>query len=79
MIECRLCRVPAGAADGVAYLQQAIASPDANGRGPSERISYDGPVKKGDINSDWFPYAVAAAAAIVIAVGRWVFGVWHGV
>jgi hypothetical protein len=36
-------------------------------------------MNKGDINSDWFPYAVAAAAAIAIAVGLWLFGVWHGV
>jgi hypothetical protein len=36
-------------------------------------------LKKGDINSDWFPYAVAAAAAIAIALGLWLFGVWHGV
>jgi hypothetical protein len=35
-------------------------------------------VKKGDINSDWFPYAVAAVAAIAIAVGLWLFGAWQG-
>jgi hypothetical protein len=27
---------------------------------------------------DWFPYAVADAAAIAIAVGLWLFGVWFG-
>jgi hypothetical protein len=33
-------------------------------------------MKKGDINSDWFPYALAATAAILIAVGLWRFGLW---
>jgi hypothetical protein len=36
-------------------------------------------MKKGDINSDWFPYAVAAAAATAIAVVLRLFGVWLGV
>ena len=31
---------------------------------------------KGNIKSDWFPYAVAAAAATVIAIGLWLFGLW---
>jgi hypothetical protein len=25
---------------------------------------------------DWFPYAVAAVAAIGVAVGLWLFGLW---
>jgi hypothetical protein len=33
-------------------------------------------MKKGDINSDWFSYALAATAAILIAVGLWQFGLW---
>jgi hypothetical protein len=36
-------------------------------------------MEKGDISNDWFPYAEAAAAAIAIAVGLWLFGMWHGV
>jgi hypothetical protein len=36
-------------------------------------------MKKVDINSDWFPYAVAAAAATTIAVVLRLFGVWLGV
>jgi hypothetical protein len=35
-------------------------------------------MKKGDINNDWFPYAVAAAAAIFIASGLWCYGWWFG-
>jgi hypothetical protein len=27
---------------------------------------------------DWLPYAVAAAAAIAIAAGLWLFGEWFG-
>jgi hypothetical protein len=43
---------------------------------PPPRIGYDRRMKKGGIGSDWFPYAVAAAAAIVIAVCLWLFGLW---
>ena len=28
------------------------------------------------MHSDWIPYSVAGAAAIVIAVGLWLFGLW---
>jgi hypothetical protein len=28
------------------------------------------------MHSDWFPYSMAGAAAIVIAVGLWLFGLW---
>jgi hypothetical protein len=28
------------------------------------------------MHSDWLPYSVAGAAAIVIAVGLWLFGLW---
>jgi hypothetical protein len=35
-------------------------------------------MKKGDINSDWFPYAVAAAVAVAVAAGLWFYGWWFG-
>ena len=38
--------------------------------------STSGRMTKGNIKRDWFPYAVAAAAAIVIAIGLWLFGLW---
>ena len=28
------------------------------------------------MHSDWIPYSVAGAAAIIIAVGLWLFGLW---
>jgi hypothetical protein len=28
------------------------------------------------MHSDWFPYSVAGAAAIAIAVGLWALGLW---
>jgi Na+/H+ antiporter NhaC len=34
--------------------------------------------KIGDINRDWFPYAIAAAAAAVIASGLWIYSLWFG-
>jgi hypothetical protein len=30
------------------------------------------------MDSDVFPYAVAAALAVAIALGLWLFGVWFG-
>jgi hypothetical protein len=30
------------------------------------------------MDSDVFPYAVAAALAVAIALGVWLFGVWFG-
>jgi hypothetical protein len=29
-------------------------------------------------NSDWFPYAIAAAVAVAIASGLWFYGWWFG-
>jgi hypothetical protein len=33
-------------------------------------------MKKGDINSDWVPYALAATISVIIAIGLWRFGLW---
>jgi hypothetical protein len=33
-------------------------------------------MKKGDINSDWLPYTVAAAISVIIAIALWRFGLW---
>jgi hypothetical protein len=43
------------------------------------RIRYNGGMEDGDIYNDWLPYALAAAIAVAIAVGLWLFGVWSGV
>jgi hypothetical protein len=40
------------------------------------RIGYAGGMKKFDINSDWFPYAVATAVVIATAIGLWFFAMW---
>jgi hypothetical protein len=55
------------------FVQHVIAQ-----LGPSQRIGYDGRIKS-NVNSVWFSYAVAAAAAMAIAVGLWLFGVRRGV
>jgi hypothetical protein len=55
---------------------QPLIAPQQRRRGESATI---GRMKKVDINSDWFPYAVAAAAATTIAVVLRLFGVWLGV
>jgi len=35
-------------------------------------------MKEGDINSDWFPYAVTVAIAVATAGGVWLFTLWGG-
>jgi hypothetical protein len=80
MIKCRLSRVPAGYSGRGGSTSSKRSPPRApNGRGPSQRIGYYGPIKKGDITGVWFSYAVAAAAAMAIALSLWLFGAWHDV
>jgi hypothetical protein len=42
-----------------------------------QRIRYNGRMKKDDINSHWFPYAVAAAVSVAIAIGLWFVATWY--
>lgn len=42
----------------------------------SNASQHDHPKPSGNMHSDWLPYSVAGAAAIFIAVGLWLVGLW---